>query len=155
MAEEDAVLNEIEYLIHAGKEGNITVTTLFQVLLRAPIWLLLNKDVESNVDTNDIQALVLQAEEDEPLIALFTKAEHAKRVIDKNPAYSHPQLIPAARILDNLDSQVGLVINPGMDLSIQIYAQGVVELKKQLGHGFLKNIPVDTEGSEPDSGNEA
>lgn len=152
MSENEEQLNELEFAMQAGRDGKLSLATVFQVLLRSPIWVLLNKEVEEGDKPDDVQALLVKDQEGKPLIAMFSNPEHAESVKEKNPDYPHPRQVPAAGILDNIAPQVGVVINPGKQVSLQIHAEGVVELKNHLGQGFLKNIPVETGDSGSSAG---
>lgn len=152
MSEKEEQVNELEFAIKSGREGNLSLATVFQVLLRSSVWVLLNKEVEEGDKPEDIQALLVKDENGKPLIAMFSQAEHAEWVKEKNPDYPHPRQVPAAGLIDSIAPHVGIVINPGLPVSVQIHAGGVVECKNKLGHGFLKNIPVEAGDSGSSAG---
>jgi hypothetical protein len=132
MSEQEERKNELEFLLQAGRDGNVSLGTVFQALLRSPIWVLLNKEVQEGDNPEDIRALMVKDKEGGPMMVMFTEEEHTAEIRERNPEYKFPRQVPAAGILDSIAANVGIVINPGMSYGLQITADGVVQLKNRL-----------------------
>ena len=142
MSEENKVPSELEFLLQAGRDGDVTLSTVFQVLLRSEVWVLLNREPKSEFSTEEVRPLMTKTEDGEPSMVFFVEKTDAVAASAKFPDFQHPQKVPAAGVIDSLSSEVSLLINPGSSYGLSITSEGVVELRNKLGQGFLKNVPV-------------
>lgn len=142
MSDGDKRASELDFLLQAGQEGRVTLSTVFQVLLRSEVWVLLNKDPEKAEPTDTVQPLIIEGEDGHPALVMFTDRAAAESAAERFPDYKYPQLAPAAAVIDGLSPRAGLFINPGSSHGLRIVPDGVVGFRNGLGHGFLQNIPV-------------
>jgi hypothetical protein len=142
MSEKENTPSELEFLLQAGRDGQVTLSTVFQVLLRSEVWVLLNREPKPDLAAEEVKPLMTKTEDNKPSMVLFSNEETAVAAVGKYPDFQHPQKVPGAGLIDSLSSQVALLINPGLSYGLSITSEGVVELRNRLGPGFLKNIPV-------------
>lgn len=145
MSELDRQTKELEFILKAGRTQDVTVVTLFQVLLRSPVWVLLNREPAEDDGPGDVEPLIIQGDEGEELLLLFSDERHMEPARQKAPEYEAKRRVPAAALLDKTSSRVGVVLNPSTDYGAYIPADVLHDLKKHFGHGFLENIPTDEE----------
>lgn len=142
MSDNDESMTELDFVLQAGRDGDVTLSTVFQVLLRTDIWVLLNREPKPELSTDEVRPLMTKTAEGNPALVMFTQKSLSVPNSEQFSEFQHPQQVPAARVIDGLSSRVALLINPGLDYGVSITAEGVVELRNKLGHGFLRNIPV-------------
>ncbi|MCP1727365.1 hypothetical protein J2T60_001330 [Natronospira proteinivora] len=142
------IRNELEFLIQSGRDGMVSLRTIFQASLRANLWMVLNRKLEPGDSLSKVQSLMATNEEGEQLLTLFTGKERCEGFLGKREGYEYPTPFPAPMLLDNMGENMGLVINPGLPVGIQISAEGVKTLKREVGRGWLENIPEAPEGDE-------
>lgn len=147
--------NELEFLIQAGRDGNVSLGTIFQCLMRSPVYMVLNKPLKEGDPLNEVQGLMVQNEDGSQMLTVFTGEERTERFRGQQPGYDHPARFPATLLLDNMHDSMGLVINPGLSVGMQITADGVRNLKRELGKGWLRNIPAPEEGEGADGSGDA
>ncbi|MEA5445456.1 SseB family protein [Gammaproteobacteria bacterium AB-CW1] len=148
--------NELEFLIQAGRDGKVSLGTIFQCLLRSPLYMVMNQPVQPGDRLNDVQGLMVTDKEGGQLLTVFTAEERTEDFCRKQEGFEHPTRFPAPILLDNMRDDMGLVINPGLTVGIQVTAKGVRSLKREFGQGWLQNIPAPEAdegqgGSEPQS----
>lgn len=151
MAEEQddfEVQNELEFLIQAGRDGKVSLGTIFQCLLRSPVHMVLNRPVDDPSQPGDVQGLMVQNEDGSQMLTVFTGESRTEHFRGQQPGYDHAARFPATMLLDNMLDSMGLVINPGLSVGMQITADGVRNLKRELGQGWLRHIPPAEDGGE-------
>ncbi len=149
--------NELEFLIESGRDKKVSLATIFQTLLRANVYVLLNKEIREGEDPGNVQGLMIQDKDGQRMMVMFTDRDRGDWLAEKNPEFAHPNRMPARIILDDMSEDLGLAINPGHPLGLQITAEGVVGLKRELGRGWLRNIPeapAGEQGAQTDGAND-
>lgn len=135
------VRNEIEFLIEGGRDSKVSLGTIFQALLRANVWVLLNKKLEDGESRENVQGLMVQDDDGTRMMTVFTHEENTRAMAESRPEYGHPNSLSARLVLDQMADDMGLVINPGHPLSVKITPAGVRDLKRVFGPGWLQRIP--------------
>ncbi|MDQ2068744.1 SseB family protein [Natronospira bacteriovora] len=142
------IKSELEFLLQAGREGKISLATLFQALLRSHVYMVLDSQVNEGDNLGSVQSLMVENDQGEQLLTIFTGRERCESFVGKHPGYDHPTQFPAPLLIDNMRDDMGLVINPGLAVGIQITAEGMRGLRRDFGPPVLKNIPAPMEGGQ-------
>lgn len=135
------VRNELEFLIEGGRDKKVSLGTIFQTLLRANVWVLLNKKLDDEESRDDVQGLMVQDDDGTRMMTIFTHEECTREMAQSRPEYGYPNSLSARLVLDQMEDDMGLVINPGHPLSVRVTPEGVRDLKRVFGPGWLQRIP--------------
>jgi hypothetical protein len=135
--------NELEFLIDCGREGKVTMATIYQALIRSSIIVLMNKEWDGRTQDPELKAMMLQDKDGNNLMVTFTDESRTAEIKARHPEFTHEKVVPVAPMLDNLDEQIGLIINPGQSVGVQITPEGLKELKEQFGYGWLPSMKPD------------
>jgi len=146
------IKTELEFLIQAGRDNKVSLGTIFQCLLRSPVYMVLNREVKPGDPLNDVQGLMVQDDDGSQMLTVFTGEERTRQFQGKHPGYEHPTRFPAPILLDNMHDKMGLIINPGLSVGMQVTAEGVNTLKREFGKGWLQHIPEGENRPEDKSG---
>jgi hypothetical protein len=151
--EEFKTQNELEFLIQAGRDGKVSIGTVFQCLLRSQVYMVLDQELKDGKVPEGVKSLMVTSKDGQQMLTLFTGEERASHFLDKQPGYKYPVPFPANILLDSPSNDMGLVINPELPVGVQINAEVLQSLKAQLGRGWLKNIPETPQQQGEQAGN--
>ncbi|MBL9165260.1 MAG: SseB family protein [Planctomycetaceae bacterium] len=79
------------------------------------------------------QPLLLNSSDGEPMLAIFTSIERSKIWSQKQTDFSFGMQVPFEWLLRGTVSGVGLVINPGSTVGLEMSPAGVTQLKANAG----------------------
>lgn len=128
------IAKEIEYLLDGVAQGTVRVGTLYQALLRAPVFALFNKEWDGKEPVSDLKTLLLKDAEGAPLVPLFSSAERTLEARKENPDFDHPRQVAAEGMLKVFDPSWGLVLNPASgQKALQIAAAQLNQLRDHFG----------------------
>lgn len=136
--------NELEFLIQSGRDNKVSLGTIFQAALRSTLWMVTNRELKEGDPLTNVQSLMVKDEDGNSMLTVFTGTERCKHFIGHHEGYDYPTPFPGPLLLDNMNEEMGLVINPGLPVGIQITADGIRSLKREVGRGWLKHIPADS-----------
>ena len=124
---------EMEYLLDGAKAGKVSIVTVYQALLRAPVYAMFDKSMDpDNLDTS-ANALVFETSDMGKLMALFTAPEHADLIKSDLGEFAHPGQLAGEYVVSSLASDTGIIMNPGHDLGMKLSAEGLARLKADFG----------------------
>lgn len=115
--------NELEQKLHAAQDGAISGEEFFQALMQSQVFMPVEDKYQiAGLQTSDkAQPLILKDDEDGlEVVALFTSPERAKPFLEAYPAYRGGLLVEFPWILERIGSGVGLSLNPGSDVGIDM-----------------------------------
>lgn len=147
------IQNELEFLIQAGRDGKVSIGTVFQCLLRSQVYMVLDQELKDGKVPEGVKSLMVKSEDGGQMLTVFTGEERARHFLDKQPGYKYPAAFPANLLLDSPENDMGLVINPELSVGVQLSAEVLQSLKAQLGRGWLKNIPEPPPQQDQQAGN--
>lgn len=145
--------NELEFLIQAGRDGKVSIGTVFQCLLRSQVYMVLDQELKDGKVPEGVKSLMVKSEDGSQMLTVFTGEERARHFLDKQPGYEYLAPFPGNLLLDSPDNTMGLVVNPELPVGVQLSAEVLQNLKAQLGRGWLRNIPEAPQQQGEQSGN--
>lgn len=124
---------ELEYLLAGAKEGKVSIITVYQALLRAPVYAMFDRPMDpENLDPAG-SALVLETEEMGKLLVVFTAPELSDKFMADLGEYVNPGQLAGEYLVGVLAEDTGLVVNPNHEYAMQLSAQGLKRLKDDFG----------------------
>jgi len=124
---------ELEYLLDGAKSGKVSIVTVYQALLRAPIYAMFDQPVDPDNLNTSANALVFDTNDMGKLMVLFTAPEHAELIQPDLGEFAHPGQLAGEYVVSSLASDTGIIMNPGHDLGMKLSAQGLARLKTDFG----------------------
>lgn len=129
-----APLNALEQALLDTQEGRMLPAAFFEQLSGATVFILLDKAIpEGGSWTSDISLLVLNSQSGFPVIALFTAPERSIAWLAQAPAYPHGLQISFRWLLQGISAGVGLVLNPGSAVGVELPPGLVDKLRASAG----------------------
>ncbi|MCG8433290.1 MAG: SseB family protein [Gammaproteobacteria bacterium] len=126
--------NELEYLMLGAKNGIVSVPVVYLSLLLSPVVILCNKEWDGRTPDPDLQALMFTDNNTGLRISvMFSDEERSERMREKYEGYSYPVTVSAAAMMQTMKDDMGFVINPGMEVSMQVEPEGVQQLIETFG----------------------
>jgi hypothetical protein len=124
---------ELEYLLAGAKEGKVSVITVYQALLRAPVYALFDREMSpENLDPAG-NALVFETSDMGNLMVLFTAPELSEKLGTDAGEFTHPVQLSGEYIVSVLAENTGMIMNPGHDYGVKLSAKGLKQLKQDFG----------------------
>ena len=100
----------------------------------AQVFVLLNAEPGPNGEwVEGTEVLVLKNEADEPVIAMFSAPERAAGWPENAPGYDHGLLVAFRWLLGGVVPGVGIVLNPGSEIGVEISPTLVKKLQDAAG----------------------
>ena len=116
--------NELEKQLLAAQEDRISSDDLLKILMDSQVFM--------PVQDEKAQPLVLAAEDDTPVLVLFSSPERAKPFIKDFPGFEGGILEPFTWVLENMGSGYGIALNPGSELGVDMEPETVADLAGSL-----------------------
>jgi hypothetical protein len=119
----------------SAQVGATPIDAFIGSLLASQVFVLLDKDPgpSRNWD-NSASPLVLHNQSGVPMLAVFTAPERSTGWPERIPGYTFGLLTDFRWLLKGITSGVGLVINPGSSVGLEMPATGVARLKAEAAH---------------------
>lgn len=125
-------LNDLEVRLLQAQDGTLTAAQFLDGLLTSTAFVLLDKAIgEDGAWDESISPLVLTSESGEPMFAVFTAPERAGLWHEQLPQFAHAMPIAVHALLTGIGDGVGLVLNPGLDVGMEMIPDAVAQLKQR------------------------
>ncbi|WP_417235600.1 SseB family protein [Arthrobacter sp.] len=126
----DEPQTHLETVLHEGQADEAMAGQVIATFLSEEVFFLSREQVTE--ETDNVQPLLLQNKDGEPVIALFT---HVNRIPETYIAEAPFAVrVVGAAVIDNL-SGAGLVLNPGHQLGFESPAGGLGAIKREFAPG--------------------
>jgi hypothetical protein len=103
-----------------------------KVFLQSQVFVLLDKDPgESPTWDNSSNPMVLTNQGGSPVLAMFTHPDRSQGWTERTPQFQFGLLTDFAWLVKGIGPGVGIVVNPGLPVGMEIPAHGVAALKAQ------------------------
>ncbi|MCX8087435.1 MAG: SseB family protein [Rhodocyclaceae bacterium] len=145
MPEEFAInpKNELERQLLAAMHGEMTHEEFMQVLLTQQVFIPIKDDKDHGIvgfqSTTKATPLVVEDEDGQAILVLFTSPERAKEFLADMPGYSGGLLADFSWIVERMEPGFAIVVNPGLDFGIDIAPENVTEMLTMLAAQAAKN----------------
>lgn len=127
--------NALEEHLLAAQEGRLSSDALLKVLMTSQVFVPVQDDKAPVLNirrATRARPLVLSAEDDTPILVLFSSPERARPFLEDYPGFTGGILESFAWVLENLGGGYGIALNPGSDLGFDMEPQTVADLAGSL-----------------------
>jgi len=122
--------NELERALVQAQAGKLSVPEFFAHLLKSQVVILLDSaPPQSGAWDNNISPLVLRSSTGSNVLAVFTSKERATPMTQKAKKHQYALLTDFSWVLKGVAPGVGIVVNPGWPVGLEIQPERVAELK--------------------------
>jgi hypothetical protein len=135
--------NELEAKLLAAMSGELAGEDFMQELMTQQVFIPIKDDKDSGIQgfqrTTKATPLVVQDEDGLNILVLFTSPERAKNFLADTPGYSGGLLADFSWIVERMEPGFAIVVNPGLDLGMDIDPDDVSEMLRLLAEKAAKN----------------
>ncbi|KAF1014807.1 MAG: hypothetical protein GAK31_02294 [Stenotrophomonas maltophilia] len=125
-------LNDLEVRLLQAQDGTLAAPDFLDGLLSNQVFVLLDTPVDADSEWDEsITPLVLTAESGEPMFAVFSAVERALPWSEQLPQFENALQVDVVWLLGAMSEGVGIVLNPGFDLGMEMIPDAVVHLKQR------------------------
>ena len=122
-------LTALESKLQAAQQGQCSAPDLFEEMLASQIIVLLDKPIDADGRWDPTaKPLTLNSPNGFAVMAIFTNHEKGMPWVQQAPAHVHALYVDFAWIVRGLAPQVGLVINPGDALGLELQPETAQKL---------------------------
>lgn len=134
MNEEDFMpTSSLEHALLKAKNDAGSMGEFFAEFVRSNIFVLADRSVYSEAGFDpSINLCVLTNKSGSSVVAAFTAREMATRLHESQPRFRYGILVDATSLINGLESGVGLVLNPGHPVGVEIPSGVINSLREQL-----------------------
>jgi hypothetical protein len=124
--------NDLERALVAAQLGELPVPAFMQTLLMSKVFVLIDKEIgPSGVWDNSASPMVLSNAQGTPILAMFTAPERSGDWPERQPRFAFGLFTDFAWLLKGVAPNVGVVINPGLSVGLEIQPPTVAQLRVQ------------------------
>jgi len=125
-------LNDLEVRLVQAQDGTLDAPGFLDSFLADQVFVLLDKPVGADSDWDEtINPLVLTSEANEPMFAVFSAVERAAPWSEQLPQFENALQVDVRWLLGAMSDGVGIVLNPGFDIGMEMIPDAVVQLKQR------------------------
>ncbi len=131
MTTENEARNELEQKLVDAQIGRISSDELLETLMGAQVFMPVEEEKAAvlNIQRSArAQPLVLKAEDDTPILVLFSSPERAKDFVKDYPGYGGGLLTEFTWVLEKMGRDYGITLNPGSEIGFDMEPETVNEL---------------------------
>lgn len=144
MAEETfEAKNELEARLLAAMNGELEAEDFMRELMTQQIFIPIKDDPDSGIKgfqrTTKATPLVVQDEDGQNILVLFTSPERAKEFLAEMPGYGGGLLADFAWIVERMEPGFAIVVNPGLEFGMDISPEDVTQMLGLLADKAGKN----------------
>ena len=132
-------LNALEQALLDTQHGRLLPAAFFQQLCDSQVFILIDKEIpEGGSWTPEIALLVLNSQSGFPVLAMFTAPERSLAWLQRAPAFQFGLQVDFRWLLQSIASGVGVVLNPGAVVGVELPPELVNKLKAGAAAGAAK-----------------
>jgi hypothetical protein len=104
-----------------------------QTLLASKVFVLIDKDIgPTGIWDNSATPMVLSNSKGSPVLAIFTAPERSGEWPKRQPRFGFGLLTDFAWLLKGIETNVGIVINPGLMVGLEMQPSTVAQLREEV-----------------------
>jgi len=128
--------NELESHLLQAQLGQSSIAEFLDKLLAAEVFVLVDKDPGTGgLWDNAVSPLVLANAAGLPVFPMFTSQERFTLWHKQFPKFKYWTLVPFQSLLRGIADDVGIVLNPGKTVDLELAPEAVANLKARLQAG--------------------
>lgn len=135
--------NELERKLLAAMNGEMSAEDFMNELLAEQVFIPIKDDKDHGIagfqSTTKATPLVVQDEEGQNILVLFTSPERAQPFLADMPDYGGGLLAEFEWIVERMEPGFAIVVNPGDDFGMDIAPENVTEMLAMLAARAPKN----------------
>ncbi|GAB3387847.1 SseB family protein [Lysobacter fragariae] len=125
--------NDLETHLLNAQLGHIPESDFWDTLLPAKVVVLLDKDPgPGGVWDNSVSPLILSNADGSLVLAMFTAPERSTPWHKRVPQFAFGMAVPFQWLLQGIANNVGIVINPGYTVGLEMSPDAIAVLKSRL-----------------------
>jgi len=131
MSQEQEVRNELERKLVDAQIGRISSDELLKTLMGSQVFMPVQEEKAAvlNIQRSArAQPLVLKAEDDTPVLVLFSSPERAREFIKDYPGFGGGLLTEFTWVLEKMGRNYAIALNPGSELGFDMEPETVNDL---------------------------
>lgn len=128
--------NVLEQALSDAQDGTATADAFLGELVRSQIVILLDREVDPDGRWDPtINLCVLNNAAGDPVVAVFTSPERADPWQGQLPQFEYGLLVSFAWLLQGLGADLGVVVNPGWPVGVELAPEAIARLRQRLDEG--------------------
>lgn len=131
-AQEIEAKNELEHKLVAAMRGELSSDDFMREMLAQQIFIPIKDDKDSGIQgfqhTTKATPLVIQDDDGQNILVLFTSPERAKDFLVDVPGYSGGLLADFSWIVERMEPGFAISVNPGLELGMDIDPDDVTHM---------------------------
>lgn len=135
--------NELERKLLAAMNGDLAGEDFMRELLAEQVFIPIRDDKDDGIvgfqRTTKATPLIVQDEDGQNILVLFTSPDRAKGFLAETPGYSGGLLAEFEWIVERMEPGFAIVVNPGDEFGIDIAPENVTEMLEMLAEKSAKN----------------
>lgn len=135
--------NELERKLLAAMEGVLEAEDFMRELLTQQVFIPIKDDQDPGIGgfqrTTRATPLVIEDEDGQVLLVLFTSPERARDFLADMPGYGGGLLADFAWIVERMAPGFAIVVNPGSEFGMDIAPEHVTQMLEMLAAASAKN----------------
>lgn len=135
--------NELETKLLAAMNGELDSDVFMRELMTEQVFIPIKDDKDSGIigfqHTTKATPLVVQDEDGQNILVLFTSPERAKEFLAEMPGYGGGLLADFAWIVERMEPGFAIVVNPGHEFGMDIGPDDVTQMLALLAEKAQKN----------------
>lgn len=135
--------NELEKNLLAAMDGELSSEDFMRELMTQQVFIPIKDDKDSGIigfqHTTKATPLVVRDEDGINILVLFTSPERAKDFLADTPGYSGGLLADFSWIVERMEPGFAIVVNPNLELGIDIAPETVTEMLELLAARVAMN----------------
>ena len=136
------IKNELEKHLVDAISGELSSDAFMQTLFEAQIFMPVQDDssqIKGFQNSTHARPLIIQGEDGGNVMVLFTSPERAKSFVQEFPDYGGGLLTEFKWVLERMDGGMAIVVNPGMEVGIDIEPETVRQMIQALADSHIKS----------------
>lgn len=122
--------NDLERQLVDCQQSRVELPLFLEFLLASQVFVLLDREIPEDDPRLTSNPLVLTSPRGYLVVALFTSPDRATPFLDLAPTFSYGLLVNARWLLTVLEPAVGIALNPGWSVGLEIPPDGFKSLKR-------------------------
>jgi len=123
-------MNELEQALAQAQAGRMEVTAFMHHLLASPVFVLIDKDLDAQGRWDDAATpLILGSSSGNSVLVIFTSPERSGGWPERHPQFRFGLFVDFRWLLEGVADGVGIIINPGSAVGLEVPPSGVDQLK--------------------------